>query len=69
MAQLKTNMEKKTTTTSVQEQVYNLTLELAEQEELKKAAAAGFREEIKRIKAEIADLIKDKEEEKEEKED
>lgn len=42
---------------STEEKVYNLTVELAEQKRLKKSAMEGFRDEIKRIEAEIKELI------------
>ena len=37
--------------------VYNLSLELRTTEQQKKDTAGGFRDEIKRIKAEIKDLL------------
>lgn len=37
--------------------VYNLTIELAQVVEEKKAAAGGFRDEVKRIQKEINDIV------------
>lgn len=43
----------------VETRVYTLSVELAEQERLKKSSMQAFNEEIKRIKAEIKELIND----------
>lgn len=53
----------------VETRVYNLTVELAEQERLKKDSMAAFNDEIKRIKAEIKQIIEDQLERDEEAEE
>lgn len=45
--------------TPVADKVLQLTIELAETADKKKSVVKGYNEEIKRIKAEIAALIKD----------
>jgi len=44
-------------TPSKESQVFELTVELEEMTKKKKATVRGFNEEIKRLKAEIKDLI------------
>lgn len=44
-------------TTPPESRVYNLSVELAEQEQLKRASNQAFNNEIKRIKAEIKEII------------
>jgi hypothetical protein len=41
-----------------QERVYNLTVELRDMEAKKKSVSGGYNAEIKRLKAEIKDLVK-----------
>lgn len=45
---------------STADRVYNLTVDLIQLEKDKKATTAGYNEEIKRIKKEIADVINPK---------
>jgi len=45
------------TNTSKESQVFELSVELEEMTKKKKATVRGFNEEIKRLKAEIKDLI------------
>lgn len=52
-------MAEETIETPVADKVLQLTIELAETADRKKSTVKGFNEEIKRIKAEIAELIKD----------
>jgi polyhydroxyalkanoate synthesis regulator phasin len=47
--------------TSTAEKVLNLTKELIETKKLKKDSSKGFNEEIKRLQAEIVDLLKEDE--------
>ena len=46
-----------TTTTTTEEKVYNLTKDLDEMKQRKKAFCKAYNDEIKRIQAEIKDLI------------
>ena len=46
-----------TTTTTTEEKVYNLTKDLEEMKQRKKSFSKAYNEEIKRLQAEIKDLI------------
>lgn len=52
-------LTEETTNTEIADKVLQLTIELVETRQRKKATVAGFNEEIKRIEKEIQSLISD----------